>query len=148
MRQQTMQTCDVLVIGSGAGGLSAAIAAGHSGADVIVVEAANKIGGATAYSGGQVWAGLTDPAREAGIEDSRSDVQAYLEWLSEGSAEPALRDVFIDRGPEAIRFLRDQGVPLTVVRHSLTTTTRSLPDRNPKAGSMKSSPGTSGSSGT
>lgn len=118
MRQQRIQTCDVLVIGSGAGGLSAAIAAGHSGADVIVVESADKIGGATAYSGGQVWAGLTDPAGEEGIEDSRSDVQAYLEWLSEGSAEPALRDVFIDRGPEAIRFLRDRGVPLTVVRHS------------------------------
>ncbi|MGN7860910.1 FAD-dependent oxidoreductase [Microbacterium sp. 22303] len=113
-----VDTCDVLVIGSGAGGLSAAIAAGHNGAEVIVVEAADKVGGAAAYSGGQVWAGLTDPAREAGINDSRADVAAYLEWLSESGADPALRDVYISRGPEAIRFLRDLGVPLTVIRRS------------------------------
>jgi 3-oxosteroid 1-dehydrogenase len=112
------RTCDVLIIGSGAGGLSAAITAAASGADVLVIEAADKLGGAAAYSGGQIWAGLTDPARAAGIADSRQQVEAYLDWLSEGAADPRLRDVFIDRGPEAIRFLREHGVPITVVRSS------------------------------
>ncbi|MFC9835522.1 FAD-dependent oxidoreductase [Rhodococcus sp. NPDC127530] len=113
-----IESCDVLVIGAGAGGLAAAIAAAHSGANVIVAEGADKIGGAAAYSGGQVWVGLSDPAAEAGIADSRADVESYLEWLSEGGADPALRQVYIDRGPEAIRFLRERGVPLTVARHS------------------------------
>jgi 3-oxosteroid 1-dehydrogenase len=112
------RSCDVLIVGSGAGGLSAAITAGHAGADVIVVEAADKIGGAAAYSGGQVWAGLTGPARQAGIEDSPAEVTAYLEWLSEGHADPALRQVYVSRSPEAIGFLRQRGVPLTVVRQA------------------------------
>jgi glycine/D-amino acid oxidase-like deaminating enzyme len=110
-----VEHCDVLCVGSGAGGLSAAIAAGHLGASVTVVEAADRLGGAAAYSGGQVWVGNTDRAKEAGIEDSEEDVGRYLEWLSEGRAEASLRDVYVSRGAEAIRFLRRCGVPLGVV---------------------------------
>ncbi|MFI5621887.1 FAD-dependent oxidoreductase [Nocardioides sp. NPDC051685] len=117
-------TCDVLIIGSGAGGLSAAITAA-AGGNVLVIEAADKLGGAAAYSGGQIWAGLTDAARAAGIADSRQEVEAYLDWLSEGTADLRLRDVFIDRGPDAIRFLPEHGVPIAVVRSS--------PDRHPTA---------------
>ncbi|RYE40379.1 MAG: FAD-dependent oxidoreductase [Hyphomicrobiales bacterium] len=113
-----IESCDVLVLGAGAGGLSAAVTAGYSGAGVVVAEAADKIGGAAAYSGGQLWVGLSDPATKAGIQDSREDVKSYLEWLSEGAADPTLREVFVDRGPEAVRFLRQRGVPLTVVRHA------------------------------
>ncbi len=105
-----LEECDVLCIGSGAGGLSAAITAGHLGADVTVVEAAEQIGGAAAYSGGQVWVGLTDVALEAGIADSRADVETYLGWLSEGEADPVMRDVYIDRGPDAVRFLRERAI--------------------------------------
>lgn len=109
------ESCDVLCIGSGSGGLSAAITAGHFGADVLVVEAADRLGGAAAYSGGQIWVGNTDQAREAGIEDSEADLKSYLEWLSDGRADPSLRDVFVVRGPEAVRFLTERGVPLQVV---------------------------------
>ncbi len=110
------EVCDVLCVGSGAGGLAAAIAAGHAGAEVIVVEKAAKLGGATAYSGGQIWAGATHVARAAGIVDSAADTTAYLDFLGEGLADANLRDVFVSRSPEALEFLTGQGVPLTVVR--------------------------------
>lgn len=44
--------CDRLVAGGGAGGLAAAVTAAHRGLDVIVVEKASTLGGATAWSGG------------------------------------------------------------------------------------------------
>ncbi len=109
-------SCDVLVIGSGAGGLSAAITAGYAGADVVVAETAEKIGGTTAYSGGHLWVGLTDQAARAGVDDSATDVNAYLEYLSEGRADPSLREVFVSQGPDAIRFLGERGVPIMLVR--------------------------------
>ena len=47
--------CDVLVAGSGAGGLSAAIVMAKAGLDVLVVEKADLFGGTTALSGGVLW---------------------------------------------------------------------------------------------
>lgn len=110
------ERCDVLCIGSGAGGLSAAVTAGHLGAKVCVVEAAPLLGGAAAYSGGQIWVGCTDQAKGAGIEDSEQDIKSYLDWLSVGRSDSVLRDVYASRGPEVVRFLVERGVPLEVVR--------------------------------
>ncbi|SDH51923.1 FAD-dependent oxidoreductase [Pseudonocardia oroxyli] len=111
-----IEFCDVLIIGSGAGGLSAAITAGHAGAQVIVVEAADKVGGTFAYSGGQVWVGMTDLEVEAGVDDSVADVRAYLQWLSQGQADDEMRETFVTRGPEVFRFLRNQGINLRLIR--------------------------------
>ena len=52
------KACDVLVIGSGAGGLTTAITCAHAGLDVIVVEKAPVYGGTTAFSGGVLWLSL------------------------------------------------------------------------------------------
>jgi succinate dehydrogenase/fumarate reductase flavoprotein subunit len=64
------ETCDVLVVGSGAGGLSAAVTAAFHGLKVIVAEKDDVLGGATAWSGGWIWAPLNPLARRAGIKSA------------------------------------------------------------------------------
>lgn len=59
---------------------------------------------------------MTAAARDAGMPDDSDAINDYLEWLSGGQADPTLRKTFISRGPEAVDFLRNRGVPLTVVR--------------------------------
>ena len=61
--------CDVLVIGSGAAGLTTAITAHHFGADVLVVEKASTFGGTTARSGGWLWVPGNPLASRSGVDD-------------------------------------------------------------------------------
>ena len=60
----------VVVVGSGVAGMTAALAAARSGADVTLLERADVLGGTTAYSSGWVWVPNNHLARAAGIEDS------------------------------------------------------------------------------
>ena len=62
---------DVLCVGSGAGGLAAAVTAANLGAQVLVVEKDAGAGGVTALSGGQVWMGASHLEAQSGIEDGR-----------------------------------------------------------------------------
>jgi succinate dehydrogenase/fumarate reductase flavoprotein subunit len=64
--------CDVLVAGSGAAGLSAAVTAAHQGARVILVEKAPVFGGTSCFSAGLVWIPGSRQARAAGIQDDLS----------------------------------------------------------------------------
>lgn len=110
-------TVDVLCVGSGAGGLAAAITAAHADAKVLVVEKDNRIGGVTGISSGQCWVGGNSLAAEAGIPDSKEETNQYLEHLSQGLGEADLRTVFIDEGNKVIDFLREQiGIPFKVVK--------------------------------
>src|SRR5687768_4263017 len=74
----TEHACDVLVIGSGAGGLSTAVAAAHRGLDVLVVEKEPVFGGTTARSGGWMWIPNNAPAKRAGVDDSVEKARTYL----------------------------------------------------------------------
>jgi succinate dehydrogenase/fumarate reductase flavoprotein subunit len=62
--------CDLLVVGSGAGGLSAAVTAAWHGLRVVLVEKEPVCGGATAWSGGWVWVPLNPPPASPGYEES------------------------------------------------------------------------------
>ena len=62
--------CDVLVVGSGCGGLSAAVTAGHHGLNVLIVEKEPRFGGTTARSGGWLWIPGTSLAKAWGIVES------------------------------------------------------------------------------
>src|SRR3954466_7900149 len=70
--------CDVLVIGSGAGGLSTAVTAAWHGLSVIVVEKEPVIGGTTAWSGGWMWIPRNPLARGAGIVEDVDTIRTYL----------------------------------------------------------------------
>ncbi len=68
----TMVT-DVLVVGSGGGGLTAALMAENLGNDVMIIEKSNQYGGSTAISGGSIWIPNNLPMREKNIPDSLDD---------------------------------------------------------------------------
>jgi succinate dehydrogenase/fumarate reductase flavoprotein subunit len=99
---------DVLVIGSGAGGLSAAVAAAAQGARVIVAEKAEVLGGATAWSGGWMWVPRNDLARRAGIHEDRDAPRRYLQAVLGNRFDRARVDAFLDTGPAMVEFFDTQ----------------------------------------
>lgn len=97
-------TCDALVIGSGAGGLSTAITAKKLGLDVIVIEKEEFFGGTTAFSGGVLWVPGNPHARKNGIQDSRESAREYLKNETGNFFDEAAIDAFLDHGPEMLEF--------------------------------------------
>ncbi len=102
-----VQTCDVIVLGSGASGLVAAVAAHHHGADVCVFEKSGLLGGTSAISGGIVWMPNNHHMADAGLADSRGDALDYLSSLSLGHIDSDLAATFVDEGPAAIKWLEE-----------------------------------------
>lgn len=100
-------TYDVVVLGSGAAGLVAAITAADEGASVVVIEKADLIGGTSAMSGGIIWMPNNHLQEEAGKDDSRQDALDYLAALSLGQIDSDMAATFVDEGPEMLRFLDD-----------------------------------------
>jgi succinate dehydrogenase/fumarate reductase flavoprotein subunit len=98
-------TYDVAVLGSGAAGLTAALAAAADGATVAVFEKADLLGGTTALSGGTIWIPGNRFASEAGIADSAEQGLKYLESLSLGMMLPELAAALVAGGPRFIEFI-------------------------------------------
>ena len=88
-QRQDLQ-CDVLVIGSGAGGLATAVTAAKLGLDVVVIEKEPVYGGTTAWSGGWMWIPRNPLALRGGIREDRSAPLAYLRRLRLAAAQLAL----------------------------------------------------------
>ncbi len=81
--------CDLLVVGGGAAGLAAAVTAAYHGLSVVVAEKASVLGGATAWSGGWLWAPLNPLSQAAGIVEDIDAPRTYLEHaLGEDYDEP------------------------------------------------------------
>ncbi len=95
---------DVIVVGAGAGGLAAAIAAAHGGSSVLVLEAADVCGGATAWSGGWLWAPRSVLAQREGVDESVDDVKAYLRATLGDDYDEARIDAFLTGAPQMIEF--------------------------------------------
>jgi 3-oxosteroid 1-dehydrogenase len=97
---------DVVVLGTGAAGLVAALAAADSGASVTIVEKAPHIGGTTALSGGVMWLPANPVARAAGVVDAREDALDYLSSLSNGMIRPELAAAFVDGVDPVVDWLQ------------------------------------------
>lgn len=96
--------CDVLVVGSGASGLAAAVTAASRGLDVLVAEKEPLFGGTTARSGGWLWIPGTRLAREQGIHEPDEAARTYLQHEATTHFDPDRVDAFLKHGPEAIDF--------------------------------------------
>lgn len=99
------ETFDVVVAGSGAGGMAAALTAAHHGLSVVVVEKAAQFGGSTATSGGAVWIPGNPHLAEVGLTDSREAVTAYLRAILGNRYRDEMIDAFLSRGPEMVAFM-------------------------------------------
>ncbi len=98
---------DVVVVGSGAAGMTAALTAAHHGLSVVIIEKAAHYGGSTARSGGGVWIPGNKALRASGRPDDREDARTYLHSIV-GDVVPKDRiDTYIDRGAEAFDFVLD-----------------------------------------
>lgn len=100
-----MERFDVVVLGTGAAGLTAAITAYEGGASVAVFEKADLVGGTTAWSGGQVWIPNNPHMAEVGVADSREKSIEYIMSLSRDMLEQRLVEAYVDAGPEMIELL-------------------------------------------
>ncbi|SDO02518.1 Succinate dehydrogenase/fumarate reductase, flavoprotein subunit [Pseudomonas arsenicoxydans] len=96
--------CDVLIVGSGAAGLSAAVTAAWHGLKVIVVEKDPVFGGATAWSGGWAWVPCNPLARRAGIVEDVEQPRTYLKHELGEHYQPAMIDAFLEAGPRMVAF--------------------------------------------
>ncbi len=96
---------DIIVVGAGAGGMTAAAVAATEGASVLVIEKTAFVGGTTAWSGGMVWIPANGQMREVGLADTPGNAGQYLAATVPEPANADLRDIFLDRGPEAIAYL-------------------------------------------
>ncbi|RXH38803.1 FAD-dependent oxidoreductase [Bradyrhizobium zhanjiangense] len=96
--------CDVLVAGSGASGMSAAITARSRGLDVLIVEKESRFGGTTARSGGWLWIPGTSLAKAYGIEETPEQARTYLRHEAGNNYDAARVDAFLSAGPEAVDF--------------------------------------------
>jgi glycine/D-amino acid oxidase-like deaminating enzyme len=101
----TQHTVDVLVVGSGGGGMTAALTANAAGLDTLVIEKASYFGGSTALSGGGIWVpGAPAQVRE-GYTPAPDDVMAYLRQVTGGMVGDARLHQYVTAAPAMMEFL-------------------------------------------
>jgi len=96
--------CDVLVAGSGAGGLAAAVTARKAGLQVLVAEKEPVFGGTTALSGGWLWIPNHPMQKEIGVQDSVEDAATYLLHEAGEKFDPERVNAFLAAGPKMVEF--------------------------------------------
>lgn len=101
------QDYDVVVLGTGAAGLTAAVRAAAQGARVGLFERAETVGGTSAWSGGTVWLPNNRHEVELGFDDGREKVLTYLSSLSHGLIEQPLIEAYVDTAPQVAAWLED-----------------------------------------
>ncbi|WP_046315735.1 FAD-binding protein [Mycobacterium sp. UM_Kg1] len=101
----TDQVVDVLVVGSGGGGMTAALAADAHGLHTVVVEKAHHFGGSTALSGGGIWVPGAPAQRREGYAPDPDDVLTYLRAITDGLVSQERLRQYVDSAPRMMEFL-------------------------------------------
>lgn len=96
---------DVLVVGSGGGGMTAALTANAAGLDALVIEKSSHFGGSTALSGGGIWVPGAPAQRREGYTPSPEAVVGYLQRITEGLVSEARIRQYVETAPRMLQFL-------------------------------------------
>jgi 3-oxosteroid 1-dehydrogenase len=115
MAEVSDRTCDVLIIGSGIGGLTATIAARLAGMKPMLVEKLPEIGGSSAMSGGVLWLPNNALMQREGVADSREDALTYIaNFVPEGDPGSTVerREAYVDAVAPLVSLYESQGLPL------------------------------------
>lgn len=96
---------DVIVVGSGAGGLLSALVAAHHHADVLVVEKEKLWGGTSATSGAGIWIPASDQARAAGFDDDTAEAFKYVRKLSADNVPDANIQAYVENASAMLRWV-------------------------------------------
>jgi len=113
MEQSWDDEVDVLVAGTGAAGLAAAIAAADAGARTLVVEATDRWGGTTMRSGGGLWMPANPLMARDGVQDSAEDALRYMDEVIADvgpASSPERRRAYVEAVPEVVTSLERLGV--------------------------------------
>jgi 3-oxosteroid 1-dehydrogenase len=100
-----MNEYDVIVVGSGAAGMTAALTAAHHGLRTVLIEKAPTFGGSTARSGGGVWLPNNDVLLSEGVPDTPEGARTYLKHITGDDVDDDLRAAFLDNSPAVLRFV-------------------------------------------
>lgn len=106
-KEPTMSTAspDLVVLGSGAAGLTAAFVAANEGARVLVLEKAESLGGTTAWSGGQLWIPCNPHMEGIGSTDTQDSAFEYVTSLSRGLMREDLVRAYLAAGPDMVTYM-------------------------------------------
>ena len=99
------QSCDVLVVGSGAGAMTAALRAHDLGLKVLVVEKSDRFGGTSAISGGGIWIPCNHRIAALGGQDTAEEAIAYIRAVTNGEVDDGRIEAYVEHGHRAIKYL-------------------------------------------
>ena len=104
MSQHWDREVDVVAIGSGAGGMSAALTAAIEGLETVIVEKTDFVGGSTAVSGGAVWIPGNEQAAAVGHGEPFEAAKLYLDQIVGNWSSDAMKLAFLTAGPEMVSY--------------------------------------------
>ena len=113
----TDQAYDVIVVGSGAGALLAAIRAADEGLSVLIVEKAGLVGGTSALSGGGIWIPDNHDMPRARIRDSIDAAFRYVKTCAKGMVSDDRVLAYVETAREMARYLMQIGIPYRCMPH-------------------------------
>ncbi|WLD65526.1 FAD-binding protein [Pseudomonas sp. OVF7] len=99
------ECCDVLVIGSGAGGMTAALRAHDLGLDALLIEKSTEYGGTSAVSGGGIWIPDNHRIQALGGNDSTEEATAYIRAVTHGEIDDGRIEAYVAQGREMVKYL-------------------------------------------
>ncbi|HEY0950926.1 FAD-dependent oxidoreductase, partial [Nocardioides sp.] len=102
------ESVDVVVVGAGGAGMTAALAAAARGLETVLLEKSAYFGGSTARSGGGVWIPGNYALEAAGQADPLENAKLYLDSIVGDLVPKVRRDTYLERGPEVMEFIKER----------------------------------------
>ena len=103
---------DILVVGSGAGGLLSGLVAAENGADTLIIEKEDQWGGTSATSGAGIWIPASDQAKAEGFDDKTEDAFTYVRALSADNVSDANIRAYVENAAPMLRWMGEH-TPIT-----------------------------------